>query len=97
MEMTKRNLLMKLKYQVVKNQNGKLRLFSQIFVKKNKSKYKMVYKNRIYEIKEFLDDIDSKYRNKNFISIKLIILNNTISLSYMFKECSSLISITNLS
>ena len=84
MEIAKRNLLMKLKYQVVKNQNGKLRLFSQIFVKKNKSKYKMVYKNRIYEIKEFLDDIDSKYRNKNFISIKLIILNNTI----VFHICS---------
>ena len=94
--MDKKNILLKLNYKVKKNQKEKLRLFSSYFIKKNKLICKIIFKNKIYEIKEFLDDIYLNYKDEGFVTIILIILNNIIDIRKMFKECISLVSIIEL-
>ena len=94
--MDKKNILLKLNYKVKKNQKEKLRLFSSYFIKKNKLMCKIIFKNRIYEIKEFLDDIYLNYKDEGFAAIKLIILNNIVDIRKMFEGCISLVSITEL-
>ena len=94
--MDKKNILLKLNYKVKKNQEEKLRLFSSYFIKKNKLMCKIIFKNKIYEIKEFLDDIYLNYKDEGFVTIILIILNNIIDIRKMFKECISLVSIIEL-
>ena len=36
----------------------------------------MIYKNKTYQLKEYLDDIDSNYKTKDFFLIKLRLKNN---------------------
>ena len=57
---------------------------------------KIIFKNKIYEINEFLEDIHSNYTNNDFIIIKLMILNNIINAEQMFEGCNYLVSITNI-
>jgi len=56
--------------------NNKLRIFGKTFVNKNKNKGKceIIYKNKQFELKEYLEDIDKNY-NKNLIKLKLKINN----------------------
>ena len=83
--------LFKLKYKT--NQAKKLKLFGKCFIMKNKLICKMIYKNKTYELQEYLDDIDTNYKTKNLISIKLRLINNYFNASTMFEKCDSLISI----
>ncbi len=46
---------------------------------------KIIYKNKIYEIKEFLEDIHSNYPKEDSVTIKLTILNNIINAEQMFE------------
>ncbi len=56
---------------------------------------KIIYNNRIYEIKEYLDDIDKYYKTKDSISIKLRFTNNFINAREMFHKCNCLLSISD--
>ena len=58
---------------------------------------KIIYNNRIYEIKEYLDDIDEYYKTnfKDLISIKLRFTNNFINAREMFHKCNCLLSISD--
>ena len=60
-------------------------------------KCKIVYKNKEYELKEYFNDIDKKYNNKDEIKIKLKGINNITDMSYMFSKCSSLYSLPDMS
>ena len=84
--------LFKLKYKT--NQTKKLKIFGKYFIMKNKLSCKMIYKNKTYKLQEYLDDIDTNYQTKNFISIKLRLMNNYFNASTMFEKCDSLISIS---
>ena len=86
-------ILFKLKY---KTGPEKLKLFGKYFVDKNKLFCKMIYKNKIYQLKEYLDDIDTNYKTKDFISIKLRLTNNYFNANEMFKECNCLVSISEI-
>jgi len=87
--MVKRNILLKLEYHIEKKTGKKIRLFNAFFVEKNKMIYKIIYKNKIYEIKEFLEDIHSNYPNEDSVTIKLMILNtNIINAEQMFEGCN---------
>ena len=89
-------ILFKLKY---KTGPEKLKLFGKYFVDKNKLFCKMIYKNKIYEIKEYLDDIDNNYKTEDTISIKLRFIsfkNNYINARGMFHKCNSLLSISDI-
>ena len=71
-----------------------LRIFGKYFVKHNKNKCKIIYKNKKYELKEYFEEIDNNY-NKNYeiIKLKLIGINNISDISEMFYGCIHLTSI----
>ena len=56
--------------------NNKVRIFGEKFVNKNKYKCKIIYKNQEYELKEYFEDIDNNYKNKEEISFILRINKN---------------------
>ena len=78
-----------LSYEKNKN-NGFTRLLGEEFVKNNKNKGRIIYKNKIYPLqgvfllKNFMGDI---------LKIHMLLSKNTYNKSFMFKDCSSLISI----
>ena len=45
-----------------------LRIFSKYFVKYNKNKCKIIYKNKKYELKKYFQEIDNNYNRKDEIS-----------------------------
>ena len=93
-ELKKEYYLFKLKYKTKKVE--KLKLFGKFFILKNKLSCKMIYKNKTYQLKEYLDDIDTNYKTKDFISIKLRLTNNYFNANEMFKECNCLVSISDI-
>ena len=42
-----------------------LRIFGKYFVKHNKNKCKIIYKNKKYKLKEYLEEIDNNYNRKD--------------------------------
>ena len=50
-----------------------MRIFGEKFVLNNKDKCKIIYQNRVYELKSDLKDIDEKLEPDNEYSLKLII------------------------
>ena len=76
-----------------KNFKGKLRIFGKIFVNNNKNNCKIIYKNKEYELKEYMEEIDKNYYSENIIKIKLYGTNNIDDMSYIFCDCNKLGSI----
>ena len=82
---------------IQKKKKEKLRIFGEIFVKNNKDKCKIIYKEKEFEMQEYFEDIDNNYNNyKNEIILKLRIYNNITDLSHMFDGCKSLFSINDI-
>ena len=79
-------------YQPNENNNEKVKILDKVFIEKNKNKSKILYKNKLYELKEYFEDIDRNYNHKDSIKFKLIFVHNIIDLSYAFYNCDSLIS-----
>ena len=79
------------------NKEGKVRIFGEKFVKNNKDKCKIIYNNKEYELKEYFNDIDKEYNNKDDIKIKLKGINNITDMSRMFDYCETLSSLHNIS
>ena len=73
--------------------NNKVRILGEKFVNKNKYKCKIIYKNKIFELKEWLEDIDKNYKYKKLIKLKLKFVNNIIDISYLFEGCNKLLSV----
>ena len=74
-------------YKSNENNEKKVKILGKKFIEKNKSRCKIIYKNRIYELKEFIEDIDKNYNHKDIIKLKLIFIHNIIDMSYMFINC----------
>ena len=79
------------------NKDGKVRIFGEKFVKNNKQNCKIIYNNKEYELKEYINDIDKEYNNKDEIKIKLKGINKVTNMSYMFYECNTLSSLPDIS
>ena len=73
----------------------KVKILDEDFIKKNKDKAKILYKNKIYELKEYFEDIDTNYNHKDLIKFKIIFIHNIIDMSYMFFNCDKLISLSD--
>ena len=71
----------------------KVKIFGSNFVKNNINNCKIIYQNREYELKEYFEDF-SKSDSK--LQIKLTEINNIQDTSYMFYECTSLISLPDI-
>ena len=82
-------------YKQNENNEEKLKILDKDFIKKNKNICKIIYKNKIHELKEYFEDIDIKYNHKDLIKFKLIFIHNIIDISYMFYNCDSLISLSD--
>ena len=74
----------------------KIKLFGEKFVENNKYHCNIKYENKLFNLIEYLD-ISNNNNQKDKLEIKLIGINNIINASYMFDNCSSLLSIPNIS
>ena len=83
------------KYKPDENNEKRLKILGRNFIKKNKDKAKIIYKNKIYELKEYFEDIDENYNHKDLIKLKIIFIHNIIDMSYMFYDCYTLISLSD--
>ena len=76
------------------NVGEKMRILGRGFIKKNCHRCKIIYKNKLYELKEYFEDIQKNYNYNEIVKLKLIIINNIIDMSYMFYDCHYLISLS---
>ena len=79
------------------NKDGKVRIFGEKFVKNNKQNCKIIYNNKEYELKEYINDIDKEYNNKDEIKIKLKGINKVTDMRDMFSYCNTLSSLPDIS
>ena len=70
-------------------------IFGYIFVENNKNICKMIIDNNEYEIREKF--VVKNYNNYKKLKIKLKGINNITNMSFMFRECSSLFSLPDIS
>jgi len=77
----------------IKNK-GSINIFGEKFVKNNRNICKMIIDNKEYEISE---KYNIKNYKKNKLEIKLKGINNVTNMSYLFYECSSLLSLPDIS
>jgi len=76
------------------NNEEKIKIFGEPFVKNNKDKCKIIYEYEEYNLSE---EFNVKNKNKNKLEIKLKGINKVTAMNSMFYECSSLISLTDIS
>ena len=77
------------------NENDKkIRIFGDKFVKNNKNKCKISFEGNEYELQECFDITNNK---SNKLEISLIGIKDITDLSYMFYSCSSLLSLPDKS
>ena len=73
------------------NQNFKnVRILGKKFVKNNKNKGKIIYKNKMYSLRSLFR---FKSFKRNNLKIQMILSNNCLNKSFMFQDCSSLLEI----
>jgi len=72
------------------NHQKTINIFGQIFVENNKNNCKIIFNQKEYDLTPtFIIEEDI---NLNYLKIVLIIKKNIIDASYMFNNCTSLIS-----
>ena len=72
-----------------------IRILGKYFVERNKNNCKIIYNNKKYKLKEFLDEIDGGYNhNIKKIKLKIIGINNIIDFTDMFHGCFHLLSVS---
>jgi len=76
------------------NRDNKMKIFGSEFVKNNKDNCHIIYEDKEYELNEYFN---ISYNIKDELKIKLRGINNIINMSCMFYECSSLLSIPDIS
>ena len=76
----------------------KLKLFDQFFINNNEDKCTIIYKDQVYKLKEYLEDIDKDYEHSSEkeIKIKLKINKDITNISYMFHTCDRLLYVKDV-
>ena len=80
-------------YDIKEDKN--VNIFGYKFVENNKEICKMIINNKEYELTTIYN-IKSNYNN-NLLKVKLKGINEITNMSFMFSECSSLISLPDIS
>ena len=91
----KENYYFVAKYNPNEKYKENVKILDKEFIKNNKEKCKIIYKNKKYELKEYFEDIDINYNHKYPIKFKIIFIHNFIDMSYMFYKCDTLISLSD--
>ena len=73
-----------------------IRILDKYFIKNNKNKGKLIYKNKKYELKEYFEDIDNNSKDKDIIKLKLYGINNISDMSRIFYGCYHLTSFSEI-
>ena len=81
-------------YKQKEKNEEKIKILDKNFIIKNRNNCKIIYKNKIYDLKEYFEDIDVNNKNENVIKCKILFIHKIIDMSYMFYSCSSLISLS---
>ena len=68
----KRIYCIKINFKPNEDNKDKVKIFGKDFLIINKYKCKIIYKNRIYELKEYFEDIIMSYNHKDQIKFKII-------------------------
>ena len=76
------------------NGNNYINIFGYFFVENNKNICKMIINNKEYELAQYYKD---KINNNNKLKIKLKGINHITNMRSMFSDCSSLISLSDIS
>ena len=72
-----------------------IRILGKDFVKQNKNNCKIIYNNKKYKLKEYLNEIDDNYNHNNKeIKLKIIGINNIVDFTDMFHGCFHLLSVS---
>ena len=69
--------------------NKNIKLFNQEFIQNNMKRAKIIIKNKLYDLKEYIKI------EKQKIKIKIKFIDNIFKLNCMFKDCISLSSVYN--
>ena len=72
------------------NNEEKVRIFGEYFVKNNKDKCHIEYNGKIHELKEYFEDIDEKYNHKDEIYFFLIGIDKINDMNHLFDNCNKL-------
>ena len=87
----------KIKFKGINDNNNErnkfTRIFGNDFVKRNKNKFRIIYNNKEYQLKEFFEEIDKNCKSGEEIKLKLRFLHNILNLSKMFFNCLNLLLI----
>ena len=83
-----------LKFKPNKNNGKWINILYQEFVKKNRNKCKIIYRNKIYKLKTYFEEINVNYNYKDLIKFKLLFINDIIDMSNMFYGCNALVSLS---
>ena len=84
------NDIIRILFKPIKNNIKNVRIFGKEFVKNNKDKVYIEYKDAKYELKEYFEDIDENYNHNDEISFVLRGINNITDMSYIFANCNKL-------
>ena len=77
-------------YFEIKQNDNIIRILGEEFVKNNKNKGKIAYKNKIFSL-QGLFPLKKELNDK--LKIQILLNKNCYNKSYMFKDCSSLLKI----
>ena len=88
--MSEQKNMLEFKIIYLKNEKDRLRIFGEDFVKNNKDKCEIIYEKNLYDLKEFIDEIDSNLKDKTEIELILKVNRNIDDVSNMFFKCETL-------
>ena len=88
------NIYFKIIYKPKKNE--KLKILGKNFIEYNKHNGSIIYNDKEYNLKEYLEEIDNNYNCQDSIEIKLKLNKNITDVSYMFHECNLLLSFSQI-
>ena len=79
------------------NDENKIRIFGEYFVKNNSNKAKIIIENKEYDLIEYFNLKDYTNNKLTELHIKLKNINEMNNLKFMFSNCSSLSSLPDIS
>ena len=77
-------------FKPIQNNIENVRILGEFFVKKNKDKCYIEYKNTNHDLTEYFEDIDDKYNHQDIKIFFLIGICNIKDMSYLFADCNRL-------
>ena len=79
----------------IESSETRIKILGIDFVRHNKGNCFIIYEDKEFELMEFFE-LENNINN-NILKIKLIGINNVTDMSFMFADCSSLISLPDIS